>query len=94
MAWNEESPANGLSVLSRYRNWSQGELGLDPGTANKRLNLIVSFYQWASRAPGNASASERGHTNRRLRCRHNRSLARSMPSRASRGRPHTLSMAE
>lgn len=47
LAWDEECPADGLSVLSRYRDWSQGELGLDPGTVNKRLNLIVSFYKWA-----------------------------------------------
>jgi len=37
----------GLSVLSRYRDWSSGELELDPSTLNKRLNLIVRFYQWA-----------------------------------------------
>ncbi|EML3977403.1 site-specific integrase, partial [Pseudomonas aeruginosa] len=47
LAWNEESQADGLSVLSRYRDWSSGELELDPSTLNKRLNLIVRFYQWA-----------------------------------------------
>ncbi|MBX6209301.1 site-specific integrase [Pseudomonas aeruginosa] len=47
LAWNEESQADGLSVLSRYRDWSSGELKLDPSTLNKRLNLIVRFYQWA-----------------------------------------------
>lgn len=46
LAWNEESQADGLSVLSRYRDWSSGELELDPSTLNKRLNLIVRFYQW------------------------------------------------
>ncbi|WP_335726898.1 site-specific integrase, partial [Pseudomonas sp. HMSC75E02] len=44
LAWNEESQADGLSVLSRYRDWSSGELELDPSTLNKRLNLIVRFY--------------------------------------------------
>lgn len=34
LAWNEESPAHGLSVLSRYRDWSSGELSLDPSTVN------------------------------------------------------------
>ncbi|WP_286953608.1 MULTISPECIES: site-specific integrase [unclassified Pseudomonas] len=47
LAWNEESQADGLSVLSRYRDWSSDELELDPSTLNKRLNLIVRFYQWA-----------------------------------------------
>lgn len=47
LAWNEESQADGLSVLSRYRDWSSGELELDLSTLNKRLNLIVRFYQWA-----------------------------------------------
>ena len=47
LSWNEESVANGLSVLARYRDWSSGELGLDPGTVNKRLGLIVRFYRWA-----------------------------------------------
>ncbi|MDG6381816.1 site-specific integrase [Pseudomonas savastanoi pv. phaseolicola] len=47
LAWNEESPAHGLSVLSRYRDWSSGELSLDPGTVNNRLALVVRFYRWA-----------------------------------------------
>ncbi|MBG5099461.1 site-specific integrase [Pseudomonas aeruginosa] len=47
LAWNEESQADGLSVLSRYRDWSSGELELDPSTLNKRLNLVVRFYHWA-----------------------------------------------
>lgn len=47
LVWDQESVASGLSVLSRYRDWSQGEVGLDPGTLNKRLSLIVNFYSWA-----------------------------------------------
>ncbi len=47
LAWDEESPAHGLSALSRYRDWSSGELALDPGTVNNRLALIVRFYRWA-----------------------------------------------
>lgn len=47
LAWNEESPAHGLSVLSRYRDWSSGELALSPSTVNSRLALIVRFYRWA-----------------------------------------------
>lgn len=47
LAWNEHSEAGGLSVLARYRDWSSGELELDPSTLNKRLNLVVRFYHWA-----------------------------------------------
>ncbi|HHK5684447.1 TPA: tyrosine-type recombinase/integrase [Serratia marcescens] len=47
LAWNDETPAHGLSVLSRYRDWSIGELVLDPRTVNNRLALIVRFYRWA-----------------------------------------------
>ncbi len=47
LSWNDESPAHGLSILSRYTDWSVGELELDPGTVNKRLALIVRFYRWA-----------------------------------------------
>ncbi|MCU6668180.1 tyrosine-type recombinase/integrase [Enterobacteriaceae bacterium H4N4] len=47
LAWNDETPAHGLSVLSRYRDWSIGELALDPRTVNNRLALIVRFYRWA-----------------------------------------------
>jgi len=46
LAWNDETPAHGLSVLSRYRDWSIGELALDPRTVNNRLALIVRFYRW------------------------------------------------
>ncbi len=47
LAWNDETPAHGLSVLSRYRDWSIGELALNPRTVNNRLALIARFYRWA-----------------------------------------------
>ncbi|MFU0756971.1 Tyrosine recombinase XerC [Serratia marcescens] len=47
LAWNDETPAHGLSVLSIYRDWSIGELALAPRTVNNRLALIVRFYRWA-----------------------------------------------
>ncbi|WJW96576.1 tyrosine-type recombinase/integrase [Enterobacter pseudoroggenkampii] len=47
LAWNDETPAHSLSVLSRYRDWSIGELALNPRTVNNRLALIVRFYRWA-----------------------------------------------
>lgn len=50
LAWDDECPAYGLSNLSRYADWSLGELRLDPTTINKRLALIVRFYRWAKRA--------------------------------------------
>ncbi|HCL6312622.1 tyrosine-type recombinase/integrase (plasmid) [Citrobacter freundii] len=47
LAWDDESPSHGFSVLSRYKDWSTGELALDPRTVNNRLALIVRFYHWA-----------------------------------------------
>jgi integrase len=35
--------------VARYRDWSLGELGLNPNTVNKRLNLVVRFYDWCKR---------------------------------------------
>ncbi len=36
LRWNEEPMPHGLSVVARYRDWSLGELGLNPSTLNKR----------------------------------------------------------
>ncbi|MCS3464473.1 MULTISPECIES: site-specific integrase [Citrobacter] len=47
LSWNDESPAHGLSVLSKYRDWSVGDLALDPRTVNNRLSLLIRFYRWA-----------------------------------------------
>nr|WP_159465545.1 tyrosine-type recombinase/integrase [Scandinavium goeteborgense] len=47
LAWNDETPAHGLNALSRYRDWSIGELALNSRTVNNRLALIVRFYRWA-----------------------------------------------
>lgn len=49
LTWNEPQRANGLSVVAKYRDWSLGELGLNPSTVNKRLNLVVRFYDWCKR---------------------------------------------
>jgi integrase len=49
LAWNEGQKPHGLSVVARYRDWSLGELGLNPSTVNKRLNLVVRFYDWCKR---------------------------------------------
>jgi len=49
LQWDEEQKPHGLSVVARYRDWSLGELALSPNTVNKRLNLIVRFYDWCKR---------------------------------------------
>jgi site-specific recombinase XerD len=46
--WTDSQRQVGTSVLSRYRDWSAGELKLSPSTINKRLSLVVKFYEWAS----------------------------------------------
>lgn len=46
--WADSQRQVGTSVLSRYRDWSAGELKLSPSTINKRLSLVVKFYEWAS----------------------------------------------
>ena len=49
LTWDEGQKPHGLSVVARYRDWSLGELSLDPSTVNKRLNLVVRFYDWCKR---------------------------------------------
>jgi integrase/recombinase XerD len=49
LTWDEGPKPNGLSVVARYRDWSLGELGLNPSTVNKRLNLVARFYDWCKR---------------------------------------------
>ena len=49
LTWDERAKPHGLSVVARYRDWSLGELGLNPSTVNKRLNLVVRFYDWCKR---------------------------------------------
>ena len=49
LQWDEAQKPHGLSVVMRYRDWSLGELALSPNTVNKRLNLIVRFYDWCKR---------------------------------------------
>lgn len=48
LAWDQTNASIGASPLSRYRDWSAGELKLAPRTINKRLSLVVRFYEWAS----------------------------------------------
>jgi integrase len=47
LAWNEEVKPQGLSVVARYRDWSLSELKLSAGTINKRLAIVVRFYEWS-----------------------------------------------
>lgn len=35
------------SAVESYRDWSKGELDLDPSVINQRLGLIAKFYEWA-----------------------------------------------
>jgi integrase/recombinase XerD len=47
MKWDAPRGPVGLSVVSRYRDWSAGELQLSASTINARLRLVVQFYEWA-----------------------------------------------
>lgn len=47
LRWDQTDGPVGASPLSRYRDWSAGELRLSPRTINKRLALVVRFYEWA-----------------------------------------------
>ena len=49
LRWNAPRGPVGLSVVSRYRDWSAGDLQLDASTINARLRLIVQFYEWAQK---------------------------------------------
>jgi len=43
-------PCQGFpSVIDSYRDWSKGEIGLDPAVINQRLDVIDKFYDWAIR---------------------------------------------
>jgi integrase len=46
LRWDAGPTPHGLSVVAKYRDWSLGELGINPSTLNKRLNLVVRFYEW------------------------------------------------
>ncbi len=48
LKWNDVNVPVGASALTRYRDWSAGELNLSPKTINKRLALVVRFYEWAA----------------------------------------------
>lgn len=47
LRWDQTDGPVGTSPLSRYRDWSAGELRLSPRTINQRLALVVRFYEWA-----------------------------------------------
>lgn len=44
--WNAAQTPNGLSAVAQYRDWSLTEVGISPSTLNKRLSLVVRFYEW------------------------------------------------
>lgn len=44
--WNAPQTSNGLSVVAQYRDWSISEVGISASTLNKRLNIVVRFYEW------------------------------------------------
>jgi len=47
LRWDQTDVSGGISPLSCYRNWSAGELRLSATTVNKRLGLVMRFYEWA-----------------------------------------------
>lgn len=47
IAWDANFSAPGKGPMSRYRDWSVGELGLSAKTVNARLRLVTEFYEWA-----------------------------------------------
>ena len=47
--WAAPSAGGLPTALDWYRDWSKGTLGLNAGTVNQRLRLIVRFYEWALR---------------------------------------------
>lgn len=49
LRWDDANGPVGTSPVTRYRDWSAGELGLSPKTINARLALVVRFYEWAQR---------------------------------------------
>lgn len=44
--WNAPKTPNGRSVVAQYRDWSRSEVQIKPSTLNKRLNIVVRFYEW------------------------------------------------
>jgi len=47
LRWDQTDVSMDASHLSRYRDWSAGELQLSATTINKRLGLVIRFYEWA-----------------------------------------------
>lgn len=46
LSWNAVPTPNGLSVVARYRDWSLTDICVNPNTLNKRLNIVIRFYEW------------------------------------------------
>lgn len=46
LSWDTAPTPSGLSVVAKYRDWSLTEAGISPSTLNKRLNIVVRFYEW------------------------------------------------
>jgi len=46
LKWDAPQAPHGLSVVAQYRDWSMTEIGIKPSTLNKRLNIVVRFYEW------------------------------------------------
>jgi integrase len=46
LEWNAAPSPHGLSVVARYRDWSLTEANVGANTVNKRLNIVVRFYEW------------------------------------------------
>lgn len=47
LVWDQPFDAPGEGVVVRYRDWSTGDLELNPKTVNARLRFVAKFYEWA-----------------------------------------------
>lgn len=45
--WDQRVGPMATTPVARYRDWSVGELRLQPTTVNHRLRLVRRFYEWA-----------------------------------------------
>ncbi len=47
--WRQPAAPGMPGAIEAWRDWSLGTLGLDTGTINPRLRIVVRFYEWAVR---------------------------------------------
>lgn len=47
--WRDIQLNRESTILATYRDWSLGDIGLNPTTVNYRLRIIIKFYQYALR---------------------------------------------